>query len=214
MNKFIRCSISWLLPFLLIVSLLLLFFVILVVLSLSLNGDFCLTSDLDCSFNTWIKHCMNVLYPFKSLISILLILLPIVVALSVFYENLKVQECQALSDLRTLLNSDNNMEVHTALKKDRSNMPFGINLNKEKEDKKNKEEEVLYSKIDNYLGTIELINVYLKKGIISEKEFNNQFGYRIDSIKCNPKMMQYINEEHPIVWSNLHEIIKLRNMSN
>lgn len=157
---------------------------------------------------------MDVLYPFKSLISTLLILLPIVVALSVFYENLKVQECQALLDLRTLLNSDNNMEVHTALKKDRNNMPLGIELNKGKEDKKNKEEEVLYSKIDNYLGTIELINVYLKKGIISEKEFNNQFGYRIDSIKCNPKIMQYINEEHPIVWSNLHEIIKLRNMSN
>ena len=64
------------------------------------------------------------------------------------------------------------------------------------------------------MGTIELINVYLKNGIITKKELNNQFGYRIDNIKNNPELMDYINSENYNTWRNLHEIIKLRNMSN
>lgn len=188
-------------------SISILFITLLIILLLLLNGNFCYFCDDNCSFLEWIKHCMRELYPFKALFSVLLILLPIVIALEVFKNSVDVQECQALLDLKVMLNSKDNMAVHTELKKNKDKLPFQLT-------RKDDLDEEYYSKIDNYLGTIELINVYLKNGIITKKELNNQFGYRIDNIKNNPELMDYINSENYNTWRNLHEIIKLRNMSN
>ena len=105
-------------------SISILFITLLIILLLLLNGNFCYFCDDNCSFWEWIKHCMRELYPFKALFSVLLILLPIVIALEVFKNSVDVQECQALLDLRVMLNSKDNIAVHTELKKIKTNYLF------------------------------------------------------------------------------------------
>ena len=185
-------------------SILLISVLFLVILSFILKGDFCFYCDSDCSFSNWVLHVLSILHPFRAIFNALLILLPIVIALESFRKNVNAQECQSLLELRKELGNESNMKVHTKLKKDYDE----IVKNGALKNYENLEDE--NSALDNYLGTIELINIYLKKGIISEKEFHNQFGYRIDYILKNQYLMTYINSEHYIVWANLHELIALR----
>lgn len=187
-------------------SILLISVLFLVILSFILKGDFCFYCDSDCSFSNWILHILGVLHPFRAIFSALLILLPIVIALETFHKNVNAQECQSLLELRKELSNNSNMTKHRELQKDYEDITTNnISINPEK---------YANSEIDNYLGTIELINIYLKKGIISEVEFHNQFGYRIDYIFKNQYLMTYINSEHYIVWANLHELIELRKNFN
>ena len=198
MKKGISCFrniLFWFSIFLICILLLLILFFI-------LSGDFCFYCDTNCSFSNWILHILGVLHPFRAIFSALLILLPIVIALETFHKNVNAQECQSLLELRKELSNNSNMTKHRELQKDYEDITTNnISINPEK---------YANSEIDNYLGTIELINIYLKKEIISEKEFHNQFGYRIDYIFNNQYLMNYINSEHYVVWANLHELIELR----
>ena len=187
-------------------SILLICILLLLILFFILSGDFCFYCDTNCSFSNWVLHILNVLHPFRAIFRALLILLPIVIALETFHKNVNVQECQSLLELRKELSNDSNMDKHKELQKDYEDITTNnssINPGK-----------YANPEIDNYLGTIELINIYLKKGIISEKEFHNQFGYRIDYISKNQHLMNYINSEHYVVWANLHELIELRKKIN
>ena len=50
--------------------------------------------------------------------------------------------------------------------------------------------------IYDYLGTIELGAIMLRKGMISVDEFYNQFGYRIENIFRNSDICQHINNNY------------------
>ena len=206
MIKFMKKGISCFRNILFWFSILLISVLFLVILFFILKGDFCFYCDTNCSFSNWVLHTLGVLQPFRAIFRALLILLPIVIALETFHKNVNAQECQSLLELRKELSNNSNMTKHKELQKDYENITTNnLSINPEK---------YANPEIDNYLGTIELINIYLKKGIISEKEFHNQFGYRIDYISKNQHLMNYINSEHYVVWANLHELIELRKKIN
>ena len=46
----------------------------------------------------------------------------------------------------------------------------------------------------DYIGTIELGAIMHRKGIISDTELYNQFGYRVENI-CNSSLYEKINED-------------------
>ena len=50
--------------------------------------------------------------------------------------------------------------------------------------------------IYDYLGTIELAAIMLRKGMISVDDFYNQFGYRIENIFRNPDICQHVNNNY------------------
>ena len=50
--------------------------------------------------------------------------------------------------------------------------------------------------ICDYLGTVELGAIMLRKGMISVDEFYNQFGYRIENIFRNSDICQHINNNY------------------
>lgn len=143
-------------------SILLISVLFLVILSFILKGDFCFYCDSDCSFSNWVLHVLSILHPFRAIFNALLILLPIVIALESFRKNVNAQECQSLLELRKELGNESNMKVHTELKKDYDE----IVKNGALKNYKNLEDE--NSALDNYLGTIELINIYLKKGLFQK----------------------------------------------
>lgn len=50
--------------------------------------------------------------------------------------------------------------------------------------------------IYDYLGTIELGAIMLRKGMISINEFYNQFGYRVENVFRNPDICKSINNDY------------------
>lgn len=50
--------------------------------------------------------------------------------------------------------------------------------------------------IYDYLGTIELGAIMLRRGMISVEEFYNQFGYRVENIFRNPDICRSINNDY------------------
>ena len=99
----------------------------------------------------------------------------------------------ALAELRKQLTSERNRNVHFALspKEEQETM-----LKKQKTDEKEKEadekvkeenkimqtEKILKIDVLNYLGTLELGVLMVKKDLIDMKTFYSQFGYRIENI--------------------------------
>jgi len=59
----------------------------------------------------------------------------------------------------------------------------------------------------DYLGTIEMGNIMLKRGMISLKEFYNQFGYRLEYLLENPVISRHIYEDAKEYYNDLHEVI-------
>lgn len=47
----------------------------------------------------------------------------------------------------------------------------------------------------DYLGCLELGVIMLIKGLISRSEFDNQFGYRIENIRRNDRIMNHLSKE-------------------
>lgn len=50
--------------------------------------------------------------------------------------------------------------------------------------------------IYDYLGTIELGAIMLRKGLVSVDDFYNQFGYRIENVFRNSDICQHINKNY------------------
>lgn len=50
--------------------------------------------------------------------------------------------------------------------------------------------------IYDYLGTIELGAIMLRKGLVSVDDFYNQFGYRIENIFRNSDLCQHVNNNY------------------
>ena len=62
----------------------------------------------------------------------------------------------------------------------------------------------------NYLGTLEVLNILLKNGVITKDNFRNQFGYRLENIdNCLPLMQPLKNER--AYWTDLFELIEITN---
>lgn len=119
--------------------------------------------------------------PFYSLFSGTIITLTLYVALCTFIRSKKVDAVESLVHIRELLSSTENMDIHSMLETGTESF------------------EEYYSKhkvhVYNYLGILELGNIYLDKNIISEEDFMGQFGYRIENVFNNQFLKKEIEND-------------------
>lgn len=136
------------------------------------------------SYVTFIK----LFAPFTSLFYGTIITATAYVALMVYRKSQKVDEAQALRDVRMMFNSSENIEIHNKL----------INggewhnptcLEKEWND------EATRAKIFNYIGTLEYVYLLIEKKVISLDSANKQFGYRVNEIEHNTRLMANLLRE-------------------
>ena len=112
---------------------------------------------------------------------------------------------QALAEIRTKLNSDEKKKIHFFLMDDEDEKPAileGLEKNpnyrsnfdpsKQAEGGANFRIDMSNVELFDYLGTIELGAIMLERGLISLKEFKNQFGYRLVNIVKNPEVRAHL----------------------
>ena len=94
----------------------------------------------------------------------LCILLPLLVAAIVLKKTNDIQSVESLAKLRTMLNSNDKLEIH-----------------KQRIEEAKRKEYLSINELD-YIGTIELGAIMHRKGLLSDQELYNQFGYRVENI--------------------------------
>jgi len=111
-----------------------------------------------------------------------------------YHKRTALEEAKAVGEIRKLLDyNEDNFKIHTALELG-NEYKFPIEENKK------------MIKWYRYLGTIELIGIMLRQGIISDDVFNNQFAYRIKNIRSCKPLMKHIEKES-LYWTELQELI-------
>lgn len=104
------------------------------------------------------------------------VLLSFFVAVITLKKTIDIQTVNSLAKLRELLNTKEKKEIHKRL----INNPYDTS-------------EIGIEELD-YIGTIELGAIMHRKGIISDSELYNQFGYRVENI-CNSSLYEKITED-------------------
>lgn len=104
------------------------------------------------------------------------IVLSFLVAVITLKKTIDIQAIDSLAKLRTMLNSPEKKDINSRLIKEVSQVP-----------------ELSIEELD-YIGTIELGAIMHRKGIISDTELYNQFGYRVENI-CNSSLYEKITED-------------------
>ncbi len=141
--------------------------------------------------------------PFKEILTATFITIPIYIGLETLITNLNSQEGKAILDFRILLTSNDNIEIHNKTRG--ANAEWSVAIPNEELNDIN-----TWRKIDNYLGTLELLNILIDKDLISIDSFNNQFGYRVDNIYYNVPIKEYIDNYPTNTWSELHKLFNKR----
>lgn len=94
----------------------------------------------------------------------LCILAPLLVAAMTLKKTTDIQTVDSLARLRIMLNSDNKVLIHKRLIEESAG-----------------DEELSVDELD-YIGLIELGAIMHRKGLISDQELYQQFGYRVENI--------------------------------
>ena len=132
-----------------------------------------------------------------SFVEIILLTLTLLVVYSQLKKQANSETITALAKLRELLISEQNRKVHLALlPKEAQGRPLSDEL---------PEKEVLelipdWVDVFNYLGTLELGVIMMRKEVIDEDTFISQFGYRIHNVfvgttNFHEKVTEYINSD-------------------
>ena len=103
-----------------------------------------------------------------------------------------VETVNALATLRSMLNSEEKKKIHAYLMDYDEQQAIFPDL----ENKKG-EQKISFSNVElfDYLGTIELGAIMLQRGVITQEEFDNQFGYRVKNIYKNEALKQHAQDE-------------------
>jgi hypothetical protein len=166
---------------------------IIVIITVSANHTVCINEKN-------IIYFLNLFQPYKTLLAATFIVIPAYVGLVSFISKLHYQEGEALLNLRKLLSEPENLEIHKKLRGDSGDWAHGI-----PEAEKDKD---TWRKIDNYLGILEFMNILIDKGVLSPKNFNNQFGYRAENVYANKDITEYIKLYECKDWENLMHLFR------
>ncbi len=140
---------------------------------------------------------LDKIHPFLWIFAIPMTVLPIFLTIYTIRDNTSAKEASALLDIRNTLNQTDNITVHENLRGSTGAWRSSIPNDNE-----------TWRKIDNYLGTLELCSILLRKGTISFQNFEHQFGYRIDNIVTQPEIVNKIESERDS-WEDLMYLIEL-----
>ena len=103
-----------------------------------------------------------------------------------------VETVKALGDLRNKLNGDDKEKIHTFLMPTEDTKAVLTELDSPVDNKGN----IAYSNavLFDYIGTIELGAIMVKRKVISIDEFYNQFGYRVENLMNNAAIKSHIKD--------------------
>lgn len=103
-----------------------------------------------------------------------------------------VETLKALGDLRNKLNSKDKKKLHTFLMHEDDRTAVLTELDRPVDNKGN----IAYSNavLFDYIGTIELGAIMVKRKVISIDEFYNQFGYRVENLMNNTAIKSHIKD--------------------
>lgn len=124
----------------------------------------------------WNIEYANIPYSNINLLNAFMRLIIFYVALITLKKWIDIETINSLANLRKMLNSTSNRQIHKELICESD------------------AEEVLSIDELDYLGTIELGAIMHRKGALSDKEFYNQFGYRVNNV-LNSKIYDVIARE-------------------
>ena len=115
-----------------------------------------------------------------------------------------IETVKALGDLREKLNSKDKQELHAYLLHEDDKKPILEDFDKKSE----VNPQIVHSNIVllDYIGTIELGAIMLKRRVITYEEFNNQFGYRLENLMNNRSVREHI-ENNSKYYTELRYII-------
>lgn len=139
--------------------------------------------------------------PFTSLFYGTIITATAYVALMVYRKSQKVEEGQALRDVRIMFNSSENIEVHNKLIN-------GGEWHNPTSLEKAWNDEATRAKIFNYIGTLEFVYLLIEKDVISLDTAKKQFGYRVNEIEHNKRLMEYLLNEKDC-WTDFFALINI-----
>ena len=131
--------------------------------------------------------------PYAPLLKVFFYSMTLFVASHTLMKYIDVETCRSLGEIRNKLHDDPKKKIHNYLM-----------------DEKDKKEEIIEKlksfsndgtdlsnvEIFDYLGTLELGAIMLTRGILSEKEFYNQFGYRFENLANAPELLAHIEQQH------------------
>ena len=116
-----------------------------------------------------------------------------------------VETIKALGDLRNKLNSKDKKKLHTFLMHEDDKPAVLTELDSPVDNKGN----IAYSNavLFDYIGTIELGAIMVKRKVISIDEFYNQFGYRVENLMNNAAIKSHI-KDNPNYYKALQYIVQ------
>lgn len=125
----------------------------------------------------------------------------LLVAIMTLGRSIRVEETKAIVALRDLFYQKGNLKVHQALKLNgynfQSKEPFQCGQN----DKNEKDTSLPFTTfeeqhcaLNNYIGTLEVAFLMVEHGVITIEEFDDLFGYRLNSFFANTSASNYAEE--------------------
>ena len=147
--------------------------------------------------------------------------LTLILALKTYNQNKKVENVKALLDVRKVLASPDNKRIHKFIgeHKERQQSDNDKDVEDDKcQDKDNIDDKEFNEfwennkyEIYDYLGTLEVVNIFLNEGVIAQSDFMEQYSYRLRNItQCLP-LLHKIEEQQNTKpgWTNLIELMKI-----
>lgn len=149
------------------------------------------------------KYMIEYWKDYTSIITLFGASLTILIASMQLKRQTDIQAINALAGLRSQLNSKEKKSIHLFLMEKDDKEPF-LEIISESDTECDLTNADLY----DYLGTIELGAIMLKRGVIDFDEFYNQFGYRVENIKKNGEILAHINK-YSKNYRYLHYVLNL-----
>lgn len=103
-----------------------------------------------------------------------------------------IETVKALGDLRNKLNSEEKKKLHVFLMHESEKGPIlkGVDKDLKENDKTSPDNVTLF----DYIGTLELGAIMVRRGVITVDEFYNQFGYRVENLMNNAEIKSHIKD--------------------
>ncbi len=153
-----------------------------------------------------VKNAIMFWYPYVPIIKLLGYSATLLLASYNLSKYMDVMTIEALRTIRERFNEKKKNALHEFIlhKDDREpiivvpdNKQNGVRGDADKDEFNDVDKlQIKNTTIYDYLGTIELGAIMLRKGMISIDEFYNQFGYRIENIFRNSDICQHVNNNY------------------
>ena len=156
----------------------------------------------------------NIMHSRSALLKLFVVLFSVITLLVTVLQLSKMadaEQIKAIVALRDLFNQEGNLQVHNRiLNKESFDLKEPSDDNKET-NKEDNDKLCDLALVNNYIGTLELAYIMVEKNLITEYEFLNLFGYRLEDLSQNKDIIKYVmvnKKYHQILLTALSNLSK------